>query len=143
MPNTVRLHRVLATTPEKIYRAFLEADAVAKWLPPNGFACTVHHLEARVGGSHKMSFRNFTTGNGHVSVALPESFNGEIDASTGHGDFRSDFPIRISGRLSPSRVRGTIGTGGRMIRMVSGNGAAARMSGMPCSNSGKIKLENP
>ena len=65
MPNTVRLHRVLATTPEKIYRAFLEADAVAKWLPPNGFACTVHHLEARVGGTHKMSFRNFTTGNGH------------------------------------------------------------------------------
>ena len=65
MPNTVRLHRVLSTTPEKIYRAFLEADAVAKWLPPNGFACTVHQLEARVGGSHKMSFRNFTTGNGH------------------------------------------------------------------------------
>jgi len=65
MPNTVRLHRVLATTPEKVYRAFLEADAVAKWLPPNGFACTVHHLDARVGGSHKMSFRNFTTGGGH------------------------------------------------------------------------------
>jgi uncharacterized protein YndB with AHSA1/START domain len=65
MPGTVRLHRVLATTPEKIYRAFLEADAVAKWLPPNGFACTVHHLEGRVGGTHKMSFRNFTTGNGH------------------------------------------------------------------------------
>ena len=65
MPNTVRFHRVLATTPEKLYRAFLEADAVAKWLPPNGFACTVHHLEARVGGSHKMSFRNFTTGDGH------------------------------------------------------------------------------
>jgi uncharacterized protein YndB with AHSA1/START domain len=65
MPNSVRLHRVLATTPEKVYRAFLEPDAVAKWLPPNGFACTVHHLEARVGGTHKMSFRNFTTGNGH------------------------------------------------------------------------------
>jgi uncharacterized protein YndB with AHSA1/START domain len=65
MPSTVRLHRVLATTPEKIYRAFLEADAVAKWLPPNGFACSVHHLDARVGGTHKMSFRNFTTGNGH------------------------------------------------------------------------------
>jgi uncharacterized protein YndB with AHSA1/START domain len=65
MPGTVRLHRVLATTPEKIYRAFLEADAVAKWLPPNGFACTVHHLEPKVGGTHKMSFRNFTTGNGH------------------------------------------------------------------------------
>jgi uncharacterized protein YndB with AHSA1/START domain len=65
MPNTVRLHRVLATTPEKIYRAFLEPDAMAKWLPPNGFACTVHQLDARVGGSHRMSFRNFTTGNGH------------------------------------------------------------------------------
>ena len=65
MPNTVRLHRVLTTTPEKLYRAFLEPDAVAKWLPPNGFACAVHHLEARVGGTHKMSFRNFTTGNGH------------------------------------------------------------------------------
>jgi uncharacterized protein YndB with AHSA1/START domain len=66
MPNTVRLHRVLATTPEKLYRAFLEADAVAKWLPPNGFACTVHHLEARVGGTHRMSFRNFTTGSSHA-----------------------------------------------------------------------------
>ena len=66
MPNTVRLHRVLATRPEKIYRAFLEADALAKWLPPNGFACTVHHLEPKVGGTFKMSFRNFTTGQSHV-----------------------------------------------------------------------------
>ena len=65
MPNTVRLHRVLATSPEKLYRAFLEPDALAQWLPPNGFACTVHLLEAKVGGSHKLSFRNFTTGNGH------------------------------------------------------------------------------
>ncbi|MCX7366351.1 MAG: SRPBCC family protein [Alphaproteobacteria bacterium] len=65
MPNTVRLHRVLATTPDKVYRAFIEPDAMAKWLPPNGFACTVHHLEARVGGTHKMSFRNFTTGDSH------------------------------------------------------------------------------
>lgn len=60
--NTVRLHRVLATKPEKIYRAFIEADALAKWLPPNGFACVVHHLEAKVGGTFRMSFRNFTTG---------------------------------------------------------------------------------
>ena len=65
MPNTVRLHRVLSTKPEKIYRAFLEADALAKWLPPNGFTCTVHHLEPKVGGTFKMSFRNFTTGHGH------------------------------------------------------------------------------
>jgi len=70
MPNTVRLHRVLATRPEKVYRAFLEADALAKWLPPNGFTCTVHHLEPKVGGGFRMSFRNFTTGNGH-------SFGGE------------------------------------------------------------------
>ncbi|HEX7937868.1 MAG TPA: DUF4097 family beta strand repeat-containing protein [Gemmatimonadaceae bacterium] len=65
----------------------------------------------------------FATGNGPITVALPDTFNGEIDATTGHGDFRSDFPIRISGRLSPSRVRGTIGTGGRMIRMSTGNGS--------------------
>ena len=70
MPNAVRLHRVLATRPEKVYRAFLEADALAKWLPPNGFACTVHHLEPKVGGTFKMSFRNFTTGHSH-------SFGGE------------------------------------------------------------------
>ena len=65
MPSTIRLHRVLATTPEKVYRAFLEADAVAKWLPPNGFTCTVHQFEPKVGGTHRMSFRNFTTGQGH------------------------------------------------------------------------------
>jgi uncharacterized protein YndB with AHSA1/START domain len=65
MPNAVRLHRVLATKPDKVYRAFVEADAMAKWLPPNGFACTVHHLDATVGGSFRMSFRNFTTGKSH------------------------------------------------------------------------------
>jgi uncharacterized protein YndB with AHSA1/START domain len=63
--NTVRLHRVLRTKPEKIYRAVLEADALARWLPPNGFTCTVEQLDARVGGAFRMSFRNFTTGNGH------------------------------------------------------------------------------
>src|SRR5690606_32509539 len=65
MPNTVRLHRVVPAKPEKLYRAFLEPDAVASWLPPFGFTCTVHELDARVGGIHRMSFRNFTTGNGH------------------------------------------------------------------------------
>ncbi|MBS0246586.1 MAG: SRPBCC family protein [Proteobacteria bacterium] len=66
MPGTVRLHRVLATKPDKVYRAFLEADALAKWLPPNGFACTVHALDATVGGTFRMSFRNFTTGASHA-----------------------------------------------------------------------------
>jgi uncharacterized protein YndB with AHSA1/START domain len=70
MPNTVRLHRVLATSPEKVYRAFIEADALAQWLPPYGYTCTVHHFDPKVGGTHKMSFRNFTTGASH-------SFGGE------------------------------------------------------------------
>jgi uncharacterized protein YndB with AHSA1/START domain len=65
MPNTVRLHRVLAAKPEKVYRAFIEPDAMAKWLAPNGFTCTVHHMDATVGGSYSMSFRNFTTGHRH------------------------------------------------------------------------------
>jgi len=68
--NTIRLHRVLRTKPERIYRAFLDADAMAKWLPPHGFTGKVHHLEAKVGGSYKMSFTNFTTGHSH-------SFGGE------------------------------------------------------------------
>ena len=63
--NTVRLHRVLRASPEKIYRAFLDADAMAKWLPPNGFTGKVHHLDAKVGGTYQMSFCNFTTGKSH------------------------------------------------------------------------------
>lgn len=65
MPNTIRLHRVIATKPDKLYRAFVEPDAVASWLPPFGFTCTVHELDAKVGGRHRMSFRNFTTGKSH------------------------------------------------------------------------------
>ena len=64
--NTIRLHRVLRATPERIYRAFLDADALAKWLPPNGFIGKVHGLDAKVGGTHKMSFTNFTTGKSHT-----------------------------------------------------------------------------
>jgi len=68
--NTVRLHRVLAAKPEKVYRAFLDADAKARWLPPNGFTGKVHEMEAKVGGKYRMSFTNFTTGKSH-------SFGGE------------------------------------------------------------------
>jgi uncharacterized protein YndB with AHSA1/START domain len=68
--NTVRLHRVLRAPAERIYRAFLNADALAKWLPPNGFTGKVHHLDAKVGGTYRMSFTNLTTGSGH-------SFGGE------------------------------------------------------------------
>jgi uncharacterized protein YndB with AHSA1/START domain len=68
--NTVRLHRVLRAKPERIYKAFLDADAMAKWLPPYGFTCKVHQLDAKVGGTHRMSFTNFGSGHGH-------SFGGE------------------------------------------------------------------
>ena len=63
--GTVRLHRVLRAKPEKIYRAFVDAEALARWLPPNGFTCKVEHLDAKVGGSFRMAFRNFSTGNAH------------------------------------------------------------------------------
>lgn len=65
MSNTVRLHRVLRAPAERVYRAFLDADALAKWLPPNGFTCKVHQLDALVGGTYRMTFTNFTTGDGH------------------------------------------------------------------------------
>jgi uncharacterized protein YndB with AHSA1/START domain len=68
--NTIRLHRVVRATPEKVYRAFLNGDAMAKWLPPNGFTGKVHHMDAKVGGTYKMSFTNFSTGKSH-------SFGGE------------------------------------------------------------------
>ena len=68
--NTIRLHRVLQAPPERVYRAFLDANAMVKWLPPNGFTGQVHHLDAKVGGTYKMSFTNFTTGKSH-------SFGGE------------------------------------------------------------------
>jgi uncharacterized protein YndB with AHSA1/START domain len=70
MPSTVEFHRVLRTTPERLYRAFLDPDAMAKWLPPNGFTGKVHHADVRVGGTYKMSFTNFTSGKSH-------SFGGE------------------------------------------------------------------
>ena len=70
VPNTIQLHRVLRATPERVYRAFLDPDAMAKWLPPNGFTGKVHQMDARVGGSYKMSFTNFTSGKSH-------SFGGE------------------------------------------------------------------
>src|ERR1700758_1695847 len=65
MSNTIRLHRVLRATPERVYRAFLDPEAKAKWLPPHGFTGKVHHLEAKVGGTYKMTFTNFTTGKNH------------------------------------------------------------------------------
>jgi len=68
--HTIKLHRVLRTTPERLYRAFTDADALVKWLPPNGFTGKIHHMDARVGGGYRMSFTNFSTGNSHSFTAV-------------------------------------------------------------------------
>jgi uncharacterized protein YndB with AHSA1/START domain len=93
--GTVRLHRVFAAKPEKVYRAFLDADAMAKWLPPHGFTCKVHHMEPKVGGTFKMSFTNFTTGNGH-------SFGGEYLELVPHER------IRYTDRFDDPNLPGTM-----------------------------------
>jgi uncharacterized protein YndB with AHSA1/START domain len=93
MPNTVRFHRVLRATPERVYRAFIDADAMAKWLPPNGFTGKVHHLEAKVGGTYKMSFTNFTSGKSH-------SFGGTFLELTPHER------IRIADRFDDPNLPG-------------------------------------
>jgi len=93
--NTIRLHRVLRATPEKVYRAFLDADAKAKWLPPNGFTGKVHHLEAKVGGTYKMSFTNFTTGHIH-------SFGGE------YLELKPHERIRYTDRFDDPNLAGEI-----------------------------------
>jgi uncharacterized protein YndB with AHSA1/START domain len=99
MPGTVTLHRVLRTTPDRVYRAFLEPDAVAKWLPPYGCTCQVHELEARVGGTHKMSFRNFGTGTGH-------SFGGEYLELTPNETLR--YTDRFDDPNLPGEMRVTV-----------------------------------
>ena len=93
--NTVRLHRVLATKPEKIYRAFLDADALARWLPPNGFTGHVHSLEPKVGGKHRMSFTNFTTGKS-------ESFGGE------YLELSPNEKLRYTDRFDDGNLPGTM-----------------------------------
>ncbi|MBU6299087.1 MAG: SRPBCC family protein [Alphaproteobacteria bacterium] len=99
MPNTIRLHRVLTATPEKVYRAFLEPDALAKWIAPNGFCCTVHHLEPKVGGTFKSSFRNFTTGHSHT-------FGGEYLELAAHERIR--YTDKFDDPNLPGRLQVTV-----------------------------------
>ena len=102
MPNTVRLHHVFAASPEKLYRAFLEPDALAQWLPPDGFVCTVHELDACVGGRHRASFRNFTTGHSHsfggeyVEIVPNErlTYNDSFDAEALPGEMRTTVALK-------------------------------------------------
>lgn len=95
--NTVRLHRVLRSPPERVYRAFLDAAALAKWLPPNGFTGTVHHLQAEVGGSYRMSFTNLATGDGHA-------FGGDYLELVPHER------IRYSGKFDDQNLPGVMQT---------------------------------
>lgn len=97
--RTVRLHRVLRCPPERVYRAFVEAGALAKWLPPHGFTCEVHHLEARVGGTFRMSFHNFSTGHGH-------SFGGEYLELVPHE--RLSYTDRFEDPDLPGELRVTV-----------------------------------
>jgi uncharacterized protein YndB with AHSA1/START domain len=97
--NTIRLHRVIRATPEKIYKAFLDAEAMAKWLPPNGFTGKVHHLDAKVGGTYKMSFTNFTTGKSH-------SFGGEYLELTPHERIR--YTDKFDDPNLPGEIQTTI-----------------------------------
>jgi uncharacterized protein YndB with AHSA1/START domain len=97
--NTIRLHRVLRAPPERVYKAFLDADALAKWLSPNGFTCKVHHLDARPGGSFKMSFTNFATGKSH-------SFGGEYLELTPHE--RIHYTDRFDDPVLPGEFHTTV-----------------------------------
>lgn len=96
---TIRLHRVLRATPERVYRAFLDADAMAKWLPPNGFTGKVHHMDARIGGTYKMSFTNFTTGHAH-------SFGGEYLELVPHERIR--YTDKFDDPALPGEMRTTV-----------------------------------
>jgi uncharacterized protein YndB with AHSA1/START domain len=97
--NTIRLHRVLRAAPDKIYRAFLDPEAMAKWLPPNGFTGRVHHMDAKVGGSYKMSFTNFTTGKSH-------SFGGMYVELTPHERIR--YTDKFDDPNLPGEMQATI-----------------------------------
>jgi uncharacterized protein YndB with AHSA1/START domain len=119
MPTgTVQLHRVLRAPPERLYRAFLEADAMAKWLPPYGFTCQVHQLKARVGGTHRMSFRNFSTGNGH-------SFGGE------YLELIPNEKLRYTDRFDDPKLPGQMEVTVRLRPVLCGTELSIEQAGIP------------
>ena len=118
MSNTVRFHRVLRAAPERVYRAFLDADAMAKWLPPNGFTGKVHHMDAKVGGTYKMSFTNFTTGRSH-------SFGGEYLELVPHER------IRHTDRFDDSNLPGEMQTTITLKRVSFGTELTIVQAGQP------------
>lgn len=116
--GTVRLHRVFATKPEKVYRAFLDADAMAKWLPPYGFTCHVEHMEAKVGGKFRMSFANFTTGKGH-------SFGGE------YHELKPNELIRYTDRFDDPNLPGAMDVSIAIKAVSVGTEVNIEQSGIP------------
>src|SRR5438067_9060359 len=116
--NTVRLHRVLRASPERVYRAFLDPDAMVKWLPPNGFTGKVHHMDAKVGGSFKMSFTNFTTGKSH-------SFGGE------YLELVPNERIRYTDRFDDPNLPGLIQTAITLEQVSCGTELSVVQEGVP------------
>jgi len=116
--NTVKLHRVLRATPERVYRAFLDADAMVKWLPPHGFTGKVHHVDARVGGTYKMSFTNFSTGRSH-------SFGGEYLELVPHER------IRHTDKFEDPNLPGTMVTTISLRKVSVGTGLDIVQEGIP------------
>ncbi|QHE88385.1 SRPBCC family protein [Hydrogenophaga sp. BPS33] len=116
--NTVRLHRVLRAPPEKVYRAFLDADALARWLPPYGFLCQVHHLEPKVGGTFKMSFRNFSTGHAH-------SFGGE------YLELKPGERVRYNDKFDDSNLPGVMNVDVQLKAVVCGTELTVVQDGIP------------
>lgn len=116
--GTVNLHRVMRTTPDRLYRAFLEPDAVARWLPPYGYTCLVHQLDARVGGVHKMAFRNFGTGHSH-------DFGGE------YLELIPNQKIRYSDRFDDPSLPGDMQTSVTLRQVSCGTEITIRQEGIP------------
>lgn len=116
--RTVRLHRVLKTTPDKVYRAFLEAEAMAKWLPPYGFTCQVHHMETRVGGTFRMSFHQFSSGSAH-------SFGGE------YLELVPNALIRYTDQFEDPNLPGVLEVTVRLKPVLCGTELSIEQSGIP------------
>jgi uncharacterized protein YndB with AHSA1/START domain len=120
MSQTVRLHRVLTAKPERVYRAFLNPDAMAKWLPPYGFTCKVHHMDAKVGGTYKMSFTNFTSGNGH-------SFSGE------YKELVPNEKIRYTDKFDDPNLAGEMQTTITFKKVLCGTELSIVQEGLPAA----------
>ena len=116
--NTVKIHRVLAASPEKVFKAFTDADALASWLPPYGFICKVHHMDMKIGGTYKMSFTNFTTGNSH-------SFGGE------YIEIKPNELIKYTDQFDDPNLPGQMITTVELKKVLCGTELFATQEGIP------------